>query len=117
MLDIEQFSTVKGVAIDASDDTFYCKFSTGCVSIPWQSEIIETECFEELSAFGPDGALTPDLIIGSEPEPETKSCFPFLRKRKNRGHNSKQTQLTLQTNECDLITNTTTTESVQGSSI
>ncbi|KAH9390127.1 G protein-coupled receptor kinase 6 [Tyrophagus putrescentiae] len=55
VLDIEQFSTVKGVAIDASDDTFYCKFSTGCVSIPWQNEIIETECFEELSAFGPDG--------------------------------------------------------------
>lgn len=85
MLDIEQFSTVKGVNIDASDDTFYSKFSTGCVSIPWQNEIIETDCFEELSAFAPDGSLTADLIISNAPpEPEPRSCFPFLRKRKNR---------------------------------
>lgn len=39
VLDIEQFSTVKGVNLDASDDTFYVRFNSGCVSIPWQSEV------------------------------------------------------------------------------
>lgn len=39
VLDIEQFSTVKGVNLDASDDTFYSKFNTGCISIPWQNEV------------------------------------------------------------------------------
>lgn len=39
VLDIEQFSTVKGVNLDATDDTFYTKFNTGSVSIPWQSEV------------------------------------------------------------------------------
>lgn len=39
VLDIEQFSTVKGVNLDANDDSFYTKFSTGSVSIPWQSEV------------------------------------------------------------------------------
>lgn len=39
VLDIEQFSTVKGVNLDPSDDTFFRKFNTGSVSIPWQSEV------------------------------------------------------------------------------
>jgi hypothetical protein len=39
VLDIEQFSTVKGVNLDATDDTFYSKFNTGSVSIPWQQEV------------------------------------------------------------------------------
>lgn len=39
VLDIEQFSTVKGVNLDANDDSFYTKFSTGSVSIPWQNEV------------------------------------------------------------------------------
>lgn len=39
VLDIEQFSTVKGVNLDATDDTFYTKFNTGSVSIPWQYEV------------------------------------------------------------------------------
>lgn len=39
VLDIEQFSTVKGVNLDATDDTFYSKFNTGSVSIPWQHEV------------------------------------------------------------------------------
>lgn len=51
VLDIEQFSTVKGVNLDAGDDTFYGKFNTGSVSIPWQSEMIETGCFTELNVF------------------------------------------------------------------
>ena len=39
VLDIEQFSTVKGVNLDASDDSFYSKFNIGSVSIPWQNEV------------------------------------------------------------------------------
>lgn len=39
VLDIEQFSTVKGVNLDQTDDDFYSKFSTGSVSIPWQNEV------------------------------------------------------------------------------
>jgi len=61
VLDIEQFSTVKRVRLDASDNTFYDKFNTGSVSIPWQSEIIETECFQELNIFYVNGQLVPDL--------------------------------------------------------
>ena len=36
VLDIEQFSTVKGVNLDANDNTFYGKFNTGAVTIAWQ---------------------------------------------------------------------------------
>ncbi|GLH07401.1 G protein-coupled receptor kinase 2 [Gryllus bimaculatus] len=82
VLDIEQFSTVKGVNLDATDDTFYSKFNTGSVSIPWQQEMIETECFKELNVFGPNNTPTPDLIIDAMPEPEKKGCFPFRRKKK-----------------------------------
>ena len=39
VLDIEQFSSVKGVRLDESDDEFYRKFASGSVSIPWQSEV------------------------------------------------------------------------------
>jgi len=39
VLDIEQFSTVKGVTIEQKDNDFYCKFATGSVSIPWQNEV------------------------------------------------------------------------------
>ncbi|RCN36417.1 hypothetical protein ANCCAN_17693 [Ancylostoma caninum] len=62
VLDIEQFSTVKGVRLDANDTQFYGKFNTGCVSIPWQNEMIETECFQELNVFfEEDGSLVPSL--------------------------------------------------------
>ncbi|MEQ2170246.1 G protein-coupled receptor kinase 6, partial [Goodea atripinnis] len=39
VLDIEQFSTVKGVELDPKDESFYSKVSTGSVSIPWQNEV------------------------------------------------------------------------------
>lgn len=45
VLDIEQFSTVKGVNLDATDDTFYTKFNTGSVSIPWQTEVFHFYVF------------------------------------------------------------------------
>ena len=41
VLDIEQFSTVKGVNLDQKDDEFYGKFNTASVAIPWQQEVSE----------------------------------------------------------------------------
>ncbi|CAH0555310.1 unnamed protein product [Brassicogethes aeneus] len=82
VLDIEQFSTVKGVNIDESDSSFYKKFSSGCVSIPWQSEMIETECFRQLNVFGPNKTRSVDLILQPAAPSETKGCFPFRRKKK-----------------------------------
>lgn len=75
VLDIEQFSTVKGVNLDATDDSFYQKFNTGCVSIPWQQEMIETECFKEVNVFGPDNTPTPDLLDDLPPPPPRQSIF------------------------------------------
>lgn len=39
VLDIEQFSTVKGVTLDVQDAEFYRRFCSGAVSIPWQNEV------------------------------------------------------------------------------
>ncbi|XP_005304138.2 G protein-coupled receptor kinase 4 isoform X2 [Chrysemys picta bellii] len=71
VLDIEQFSTVKGVNLDTTDDDFYSKFVTGCVSIPWQNEMIETECFQEVNIYEPDVTLSQDLDMSKEtPRPK-----------------------------------------------
>ncbi|XP_070540653.1 G protein-coupled receptor kinase 5-like [Ptychodera flava] len=83
VLDIEQFSTVKGVNLDHNDDMFYSKFSTGSVTIPWQCEMIETECFKELNVFGPNGTPTPDLILDQPPPPPRRGLFGRLFKRRN----------------------------------
>ncbi|XP_076330419.1 G protein-coupled receptor kinase 5-like isoform X3 [Tachypleus tridentatus] len=83
VLDIEQFSTVKGVNLDASDTTFYSQFNTGCVSIPWQWEMIVTGCFQELNQFGPNETPSPDLLIDQPPPPESDGCFPFRKKERH----------------------------------
>ncbi|KAM6184060.1 G protein-coupled receptor kinase 5 isoform 2-T2 [Erethizon dorsatum] len=88
VLDIEQFSTVKGVNLDHTDDDFYSKFSTGSVSIPWQNEMIETECFKELNVFGPDGTLSSDLNRSQPPEPPKKGLLQRLFRRQHQ-NNSK----------------------------
>lgn len=80
VLDIEQFSTVKGVNLDATDENFYSKFNTGSVSIPWQNEMLETECFRELNVFGQEESPTPDLLVNAPPVVEKPGCFPFRRK-------------------------------------
>lgn len=80
VLDIEQFSTVKGVNLDATDENFYTKFNTGSVSIPWQNEMIETDCLRELNVFGTIDNPTPDLLINAPPVDEKPGCFPFRRK-------------------------------------
>uniref|UniRef100_A0A8D2PHK5 G protein-coupled receptor kinase n=1 Tax=Zosterops lateralis melanops TaxID=1220523 RepID=A0A8D2PHK5_ZOSLA len=68
VLDIEQFSTVKGVNLDTTDDDFYSKFVTGCVSIPWQNEMIETGCFEDINAYETDGTVSPDREKSPKPK-------------------------------------------------
>ncbi|VDK87887.1 unnamed protein product [Onchocerca ochengi] len=82
VLDIEQFSTIKGVRLDATDNQFYGKFSTGSVSIPWQNEMIETECFQELNVMEVNGELVLDLrndsIRGENGESESNNKFGFL---------------------------------------
>ncbi|EHB13422.1 G protein-coupled receptor kinase 5 [Heterocephalus glaber] len=88
VLDIEQFSTVKGVNLDHTDDDFYSKFSTGSVPIPWQNEMIETECFKELNVFGPDGSLSSDLNRSQPPEPPKKGLLQRLFRRQHQ-NNSK----------------------------
>ncbi|CAG0897930.1 unnamed protein product [Darwinula stevensoni] len=86
VLDIEQFSTVKGVNLDATDSSFYTKFNTGSVSIPWQTEMIETDCFKELNVFGENNTPTPDLMLDVPPPPPDEGCFPFFRKKKCHRH-------------------------------
>lgn len=52
MLDIEQFSTVKGVNLDPTDDDFYHKFVTGSVSIPWQNEVLHPPLMTSSARLG-----------------------------------------------------------------
>lgn len=82
VLDIEQFSTVKGVELEATDQDFYQKFATGSVPIPWQNEMVETECFQELNVFGIDGSVPPDLDWkGQPPAPPKKGLLQRLFSR------------------------------------
>ncbi|XP_066276859.1 G protein-coupled receptor kinase 5-like isoform X2 [Branchiostoma lanceolatum] len=81
VLDIEQFSTVKGVNLDQADESFYSKFNTGSVSIPWQQEMIETECYQELNVLSEDGEPTPDLIMDQPPPPPRRGFFSRTFKR------------------------------------
>ena len=39
VLDIDPFSSVKGVDLEGSDDAFAEKFATGAISKPWQEEV------------------------------------------------------------------------------
>ncbi|KAL4635995.1 G protein-coupled receptor kinase 5-like isoform X1 [Arapaima gigas] len=81
VLDIEQFSTVKGVNLDHTDSEFYSKFATGSVPIPWQNEMIETECFKDLNIFGPHGSRPPDLDWSQPPEPPRRSLLDRIFRR------------------------------------
>ncbi|KAK7125334.1 hypothetical protein R3I93_020877 [Phoxinus phoxinus] len=101
ILDIDQFSTVKGVILDQVDDNFYSKFNTGSVPVPWQNEMIETECFKDLNVFGPRGTRTTDLDRSalilqngletqvynhSPPEYTRHRLLNRIFKRRHRGH-------------------------------
>lgn len=75
VLDIEQFSTVKGVNLDQNDDRFYTRFNSGSVAIPWQKEMIDTGVFAELNVFGPNGTPTADLMPELPPPPPKQGFF------------------------------------------
>ncbi|XP_023694290.1 G protein-coupled receptor kinase 5-like isoform X2 [Paramormyrops kingsleyae] len=81
VLDIEQFSTVKGVSLDQTDNEFYSTFATGSVSIPWQNEMIETECFKDLNVFGSHGTRPPNLDWTQAPEPPRRSLLDRFFRR------------------------------------
>ncbi|KAA8594548.1 hypothetical protein FQN60_011683, partial [Etheostoma spectabile] len=106
VLDIEQFSTVKGVNLDPTDDDFYHKFVTGSVSIPWQNEVqqaqasemmssfshnrliqcstalmIEMECFKEINVYETDGTLCSDLDVNRPNPPPKRGFFYRLFRR------------------------------------
>ncbi|XP_059913605.1 G protein-coupled receptor kinase 6 isoform X2 [Gadus macrocephalus] len=72
VLDIEQFSTVKGVELQPEDETFHGQVCSGCVSIPWQNEMVESECFGELSVLHAEGPVPPDLDWRGQPPPPPK---------------------------------------------
>ncbi|XP_072255870.1 G protein-coupled receptor kinase 5-like [Pyxicephalus adspersus] len=106
VLDIEQFSTVKGVNLDKTDNDFYAKFATGCVSIPWQNEMIETECFKDLNVFGPNGTRSPDLDWRQLPEPPKRSLLQRIFRRH-------QADYGITSNDSSLSTVTTTNHHFQ----
>jgi chondroitin sulfate synthase len=74
--DVGAFSSVKGVALDEPDKTFFDEFSSGNISIPWQEEMIETGLYGELNVWGVDGALPNDLRRESilEQPPKSSTC-------------------------------------------
>ncbi|XP_032771727.1 G protein-coupled receptor kinase 4 isoform X2 [Rattus rattus] len=77
ILDIGQFSVVKGVNLDTSDEIFYAQFATGCVTIPWQNEMIESGCFKDLNEYEDKGP---------SPLEKHKICSCILRPKRNFFH-------------------------------
>ncbi|XP_059533084.1 G protein-coupled receptor kinase 4 isoform X16 [Myotis daubentonii] len=77
IMDIEQFSAVRGIYLDAADTTFYSQFVTGSVSIPWQNEMIESECFKDINES--ENEETRDLHQGD------KTCRPKPAPKRRRG--------------------------------
>ncbi|XP_023601160.1 G protein-coupled receptor kinase 4 isoform X18 [Myotis lucifugus] len=99
IMDIEQFSMVRGIYLDATDTTFYSQFVTGSVSIPWQNEVllvsmtaaqvrvtdendkdvcmIESECFKDINES--ENEETQDL------RQEDKTCQPKPAPKRKRG--------------------------------
>uniref|UniRef100_A0A671MHN2 G protein-coupled receptor kinase n=1 Tax=Sinocyclocheilus anshuiensis TaxID=1608454 RepID=A0A671MHN2_9TELE len=90
VLDIEQFSTVKGVELEPKDDSFYSKVSTGSIPIPWQNEMIDTECFKELNILNLDGTVPPDLDWRGQPSPPPKQGLlqRLFGRQQNNGRHS-----------------------------
>lgn len=111
VLDIEQFSTVKGVNLDQTDNDFYAKFSTGSVSIPWQNEMIETDCFKDLNVFGPNGTRSPDLDWKQLQEPPKRNLLHRLFRRHHQenavGSSSANPNVALNMNSHNTTTNST----------
>ncbi|KAH8878047.1 G protein-coupled receptor kinase 5 [Schistosoma japonicum] len=112
VLDIEQFSTIKGVTLDNKDAEFYKRFCSGAVSIPWQNEMLETGCFDDLNEFyKSDGTLVDNLNPDTPPipqKPHNRSFFGRLLKRENRPHGPPSDLSTIHSNPIDTEKLTTT---------
>lgn len=67
MLEIEQFSSVKGVEIEGTDMQFHSQFCSGCNSVPWQKEMIESKAFDEMNVTFPIEPDAEPLSPGSNP--------------------------------------------------
>uniref|UniRef100_A0A8B9S4I7 G protein-coupled receptor kinase n=1 Tax=Apteryx owenii TaxID=8824 RepID=A0A8B9S4I7_APTOW len=96
VLDIEQFSTVKGVNLDQADNDFYAKFATGSVSIPWQNEV-------RGERGGP--ACPPAAVSGRREALQTEPHGDFARRRggcftgeRQRGSGSRRAALAAERN-------------------
>ncbi|XP_029314904.1 rhodopsin kinase-like [Cottoperca gobio] len=73
--DVGVFSSVKGVALEDPDKTFFDEFSSGNIPIPWQEEMIETGIYGELNVWGPQGSIPNDLRRESILEqPKSSTC-------------------------------------------
>ncbi|XP_033069436.1 G protein-coupled receptor kinase 4 isoform X3 [Trachypithecus francoisi] len=83
VLDIKQFSAVKGIYLDTADEDFYAQFATGCVSIPWQNEMIESGCFKDINKSEREKALPLDLDenIHTPVSRPNRGCFHRLFRR------------------------------------
>lgn len=84
VLDIEQFSTVKGVELEPKDESFYSKVSTGSVSIPWQDEVrdmpsLATHTFCRVSVCACDRKNTMWCVVPADDRDgvfRRAECFP-----------------------------------------
>ncbi|XP_075895982.1 rhodopsin kinase GRK1-like [Nelusetta ayraudi] len=73
--DVGAFSSVKGVALEDPDKTFFDEFSSGNIPIPWQEEMIDMGIFRELNLWGPEGGVPDDLRRESILEqPKSSTC-------------------------------------------
>ncbi|XP_056145385.1 rhodopsin kinase GRK1-like [Lampris incognitus] len=73
--DVGAFSSVKGVALEEPDKTFFDEFSSGNISIPWQEEMIDMGIYRELNVWGPEGTIPNDLRRESILEqPKSSTC-------------------------------------------
>ncbi|XP_027454779.2 G protein-coupled receptor kinase 4 isoform X5 [Zalophus californianus] len=80
VVDIEQFSTVRGVYLDTTDDTFYSQFATGCVSIPWQNEMIESGCFKDINEEEPEEDMVLNIEEKTYPRPKRGFFYRLFRR-------------------------------------
>uniref|UniRef100_A0A8C5NY31 G protein-coupled receptor kinase n=1 Tax=Jaculus jaculus TaxID=51337 RepID=A0A8C5NY31_JACJA len=82
ILDIGKFSIVKGIKLNAADETFYAQFATGCVSIPWQNEMIESGCFKDINEGNDEETWSSDQekMCSTIPVPWRNFFYRVLRR-------------------------------------
>ncbi|XP_011603095.2 G protein-coupled receptor kinase 5 [Takifugu rubripes] len=101
VLDIDEFSTLRGVTLDQMDKYFYAKFNTGSVPITWQNEIIDTGCFEELNVFGANGSRSPDLDRCQSPDSPRRNLLRRIFRRHHHPDAADESRQELVTDEAN----------------